>query len=126
MTQRQRRTRIRRRERHASRTKVAAGAGLALGATPGITGTAHATDFTVSNLNDSGGGSLRQAIVDADNNPGGDRVLFQSGLSGTINLTSGQLYVGDPVDVVGPGAGKLTINATNDRVAYLYPGDGQS
>src|SRR5262249_42218564 len=33
--------------------------------------------FTVTNTNDSGAGSLRQAIEDANNNPGEDRVQFQ-------------------------------------------------
>jgi Ca2+-binding RTX toxin-like protein len=104
-----------------------AGAGLALGATLGITGTAQAADFTVTNLNDSGAGSLRQAVIDANNNPGADRVLFQSGLSGTIDLTSNQLSIYDPVDIQGPGAGTLTVRGTGtNRVAYVFPGDGQS
>jgi hypothetical protein len=124
MSKRQRRTKAR---RHQQRTKVAAGAGLALGATLGIAGTAHATDFTVTNLNDSGAGSLRQAVIDANNNAGADRVLFQSGLSGTIDLTSNQLSIDDPVDIQGPGAGTLTVRGTGtNRVAYVYPGDGQS
>jgi hypothetical protein len=124
MSQRQRRTKAR---RHQQRTKVAAGAGLALGATLGIAGTAHATDFTVTNLNDSGAGSLRQAVNDADNNSGADRILFQSGLSGTINLTTGQLDIDDPVEIQGPGPGTLTVQNTGvGRIAYVHPGDGQS
>jgi hypothetical protein len=104
-----------------------AGAGLALGATLGIAGTAQAADFTVTNLNDSGAGSLRQAVLDANNNPGADRVLFQSGLSGTIDLTSNQLSISDPLDIQGPGAGTLTVRGTGtNRVAYVFPGDGQS
>jgi parallel beta-helix repeat protein len=124
MSNRQRRTKAR---RHQRRTKVAAGAGLALGATLGIAGTAHATDFTVTNVNDSGAGSLRQAVLDANNTAGADRVLFQAGLSGTIDLSSNQLSISDPVDIQGPGAGTLTVRGTgNNRVAYVHPGDGQS
>jgi hypothetical protein len=130
MSKRQRRSRAKQRrheERHPRRAQVAAGAGLALGATLGITGTAHAADFTVTNLNDSGGGSLRQAVNDADNNSGADRILFQSGLSGTINLTTGQLDIDDPVEIQGPGPGTLTVQNTGaSRIAYVHPGDGQS
>jgi parallel beta-helix repeat protein len=38
----------------------------------------------VSNLNDHGGGSLRQAILDANTNPGADVISF--GVAGTITL----------------------------------------
>ena len=50
--------------------------------------TAYAATFTVTNLNDSGPGSLRQAILDANAAAGDDTIVFQSGLSGTITLTS--------------------------------------
>ncbi len=43
--------------------------------------------YTVSNLNDHGGGTLRQAILDANNSPGADLIQFASGLSGDINLS---------------------------------------
>ena len=35
-----------------------------------------AADFTVTNTNSSGPGSLYQAITDANNTPGADRILF--------------------------------------------------
>ncbi len=38
-----------------------------------------ATTFTVTNTNDSGSGSLRQAIVDANNTPGTDTITFNIG-----------------------------------------------
>jgi putative cofactor-binding repeat protein len=96
---------------------VAAGATIAVGATIAATGTAQAADFNVTNLNDAGPGSLRQAINDADANSGPDRILFQSGLSGTITLTSGQLIVDDPVQINGPGAGQLAVSGNHiDRV----------
>jgi hypothetical protein len=114
MSQRQRRRKDQRRRqterRGPSKRQVAAGATIALGATLAATGSAQAADFTVTNLNDSGPGSLRQAIEDADTNPGPDRVLFQSGLSGTITLTGGQLVVFDPVQISGPGAGQLAVS----------------
>src|SRR5262245_55991953 len=42
--------------------------------------------FTVTNLGDLGGGSLRQAIIGANGSPGQDTINFQSGLTGTIPL----------------------------------------
>ena len=45
--------------------------------------------LTVTNLNDSGAGSLRQAVFDANTLAGSDTIDFTAGLSGTIVLTSG-------------------------------------
>jgi parallel beta-helix repeat protein len=70
------------------------------------------TTFTVTNLNDSGPGSLRQALADADA-PGPDAIAFQHGLTGTITL-AGQLFVNDSVTITGPGAGILTISGNNN------------
>ena len=42
--------------------------------------------YTVTNLNNSGVGSLRQAITDANNNPGADTIIFS--IAGTINIAS--------------------------------------
>src|SRR5258708_1818083 len=47
--------------------------------------------FTVLNVADSGAGSLRQAILDANANAGADTINFAGQLHGTIGLTSGQL-----------------------------------
>src|SRR6185436_20383658 len=38
-----------------------------------------ASTFTVTNTNDSGPGSLRQAIIDANNAPGSDSIIFNIG-----------------------------------------------
>lgn len=37
---------------------------------------AHSAVYTVTNTSDMGAGSLRQAIADANNNPGGDTIVF--------------------------------------------------
>ena len=89
-----------------------AGAGLSLGATLVTGSSAEAATFTVSNLNDSGAGSLRQALLDANANPGADMVTFQSTLSGQITLAS-ELPITDPVQVLGPGANRLTISGNS-------------
>ena len=60
--------------------------------------------ITVTNTNDSGPGSLRQALAVAHD---GDRVTFA--VSGTITLTSGALVVAKNVTISGPGAHHLSI-----------------
>jgi hypothetical protein len=67
--------------------------------------------FTVSNLNDSGAGSLREAISDADVDFGEQNIVsFASGLSGTINLASALPVITNNLAINGPGAGVLTVN----------------
>jgi hypothetical protein len=97
--------------------RTTVGAGISLGALLAVPATAHGDDFTVTNLNDDGPGSLRRAVSDAANSPGPNRILFQSKLSGTINLTNDSgdfpaLYISyQDVEVIGPGAKKLTVEA---------------
>src|SRR4051812_34255632 len=56
--------------------------------------------FTVLNLNESGAGSLRQAILNANGAAGADLITFA--VAGTIRLTSGALpAVTDKVDIDG-------------------------
>jgi trimeric autotransporter adhesin len=79
-----------------------------------------ATTFTVTNLNDSGAGSLRQAILDANGDAAADDIVFQSGLSGTITLTTGKLSIKEAVNIQGPGADSLTINGNHSsQIFYL-------
>ncbi|MBK9439856.1 MAG: hypothetical protein IPN53_00535 [Comamonadaceae bacterium] len=75
------------------------------------------TIFTVANTNDNGVGSLREAVYWATNNPGPNTVNLQ-GLSGTIALTSGPIYIKGPVSIVGPGAANLTIDANAITNSY--------
>jgi hypothetical protein len=63
------------------------------------------TPSTVMNLNDSGAGSLRQAIFDT---PAGGTMNFQTGLSGTIALFS-PLAVNNNFTIAGPGSGQLSV-----------------
>ena len=78
---------------------------------------------TVTNTNDSGPGSLRQAILNANANPGSDTISFAPGLSGTIVLTSGELQIINDVTIVGPGANLLTIDG-NDASRIFNVDDG--
>ncbi|MCO5330719.1 MAG: Ig-like domain-containing protein [Ilumatobacteraceae bacterium] len=101
---------------------VTGSAVAAAAATPFVgVGTAHAAGFEVTNLNDSGAGSLRDAIEQANAAAGADIITFQAGLSGTIVLTTGQLTITDSVDIQGPGATVLAVSGNNaSRVFYLY------
>ncbi len=69
--------------------------------------------LSVLNLNDSGVGSLRRAILDANANPGADTIQFAKGLHGTIGLTSGELSITGDLSIVGPGQNKLTVSGNN-------------
>ena len=63
--------------------------------------TVRASTIPVTNLGDSGPGSLRDALNSA---APGDTVAFQAGLTGTIPLTSGTLTLSKNVTITGPGA----------------------
>lgn len=66
-----------------------------------------ALTYAVGNLNDSGPGSFRQALLDA-NAAGGGTIGFDAGLTGTIVLTTALPDLGN-VEIEGPGASSLTI-----------------
>ena len=67
----------------------------------------------VTNLNDSGAGSLRQAIADV---PAGGHVTFA--VSGTIVLTSAELTIGKNLFIDGPGASLLSVSGNNARRVF--------
>ncbi|MCP4221323.1 MAG: choice-of-anchor D domain-containing protein [bacterium] len=67
----------------------------------------HGQDITVTNTNDSGAGSLRQAITDA---AAGNEIGFA--VSGTITLSS-VLTISKNLTITGPGADQLTISGNN-------------
>jgi Right handed beta helix region/FG-GAP-like repeat len=71
---------------------------------------------TVLNLNDSGPGSLRQAILDANSNSANDLIKFAPGLSGTINLESQLPDLTSNIDIEGPGPANLTVQPSSGKV----------
>jgi parallel beta-helix repeat protein len=85
--------------------------------------------LAVTNLNDSGGGSLRQAIVNANAHPGADVITFS--VAGTITLTSGALpTITGPLNIQGntaPGfAGHPVVEINCNGFAGLQFGPGST
>src|SRR4029079_4389472 len=65
------------------------------------------TTIIVTNTNDNGPGSLRQALADA---PDGGTIQFDPALNGqTINLTSIELVIDKNITINGPGSDLLTV-----------------
>src|SRR6516162_1585480 len=65
---------------------------------------------TVTNLDNAGPGSLRQAILDT---PAGGTVDFQPGLTGIITLTTGELALSKNLTITGPGANVITVSGNH-------------
>lgn len=80
-----------------------------------ISGAVTGQPIVVTNLNDSGPGSLREAVASAS---GGDTITFAPSVTGTINLTSGRIIIDSAVALIGPGPSILTISG-GDSVELL-------
>jgi predicted outer membrane repeat protein len=81
---------------------------------------AYEQQFIVDNNNDSGTGSLRQAIINANNTTGINRIDFNT--TGIIQLQSG-LVLSDTVEMPGPGSGLLTVRGSGaSSVFTITPG----
>ncbi|HVE58033.1 MAG TPA: FG-GAP-like repeat-containing protein [Pyrinomonadaceae bacterium] len=85
----------------------------------------YAATLTVTNTNDSGAGSLRQAVLDSNVNNQNDTIVFDMTVFSTpqtITLTSGQIVIlpdravgiSKTLTISGPGANLLTINGNNN------------
>ncbi len=78
----------------------------------------HADTYTVTTTDASGPGSLRQAIIDANANPGHDTIGF--GITGAIVLTDALPVISDDLTIAGPGAVQLAVSGDNQfRVFYI-------
>src|SRR3989442_527966 len=76
---------------------------------------ARAATISVSNTNDSGPGSLRDALATAAN---GD-TIDASSVTGTITLTSGELLVSNSVSILGSLPVNLNVYGTTNRVFHI-------
>jgi len=82
---------------------------------------AQAADFLVTNLADSGPGSLRQAVLDAEANDEADAVTFDDSLSGQIDLGD-SLWIRRDLTITGfpEDPGRITIDGGGeDRIFNL-------
>jgi len=71
---------------------------------------------TVTTINDSGPGSLRQALVDANN---GDVINFDPALKGqTIMLTTAELVINKNITISGLGAELLAVSRAQNAPAF--------
>jgi hypothetical protein len=87
-------------------------------------GPLSAATYTVTNTSDTGAGSLRQAIMDANTNPGADTIVFNIPGGGvqTIVLTTWLPNTTDPVTVDGytqPGSSPNTLPLSQGTNAVL-------
>jgi hypothetical protein len=114
MSRRQKRSRLERRRRASVRALQVGGGAVVAALAPTAAAHAATTTYNVTNLNDSGPGSLRQAMTDA-NAAGGtatDDIVFASSLSGTVHLQSHLPGLSVPMDIQGPGARKVALDAS--------------
>src|SRR5882757_5860418 len=78
----------------------------------------HANTITVTNTNDDGPGSLRQALADAND---GDVIDFDSALNGqTITLTTGELAINRNITVSGLGPDLLEVSALDTQFVRVF------
>ena len=76
-----------------------------------------AATITVTNTNDNGPGSLRQALRDAHD---GDTINFA--VTGTLTLTSGGLPVNKSLTISGPGKDQLSIDGNQASLVFgIFP-----
>ena len=94
---------------------------VALALVLGSGGNAAAAPFTVTNNNDSGTGSLRQAVQSANTIAGADTITFDEGL-GAIVLSTGQIEITETLSISGPASGQTVDGNAVSRIFYVHSG----
>lgn len=79
----------------------------------GMPVSADAATFIVTNSNDSGAGSLRQAVLDANSNAGADTINFAINAPATVILTSGALTTSGTLTINGSSIHPTVISGNN-------------
>ena len=92
------------------------------------------TPYRVTNTTDSGAGSLREAIIDANATTGNDQIIFDSsvflaGVGTIISLTAAlpsivDISTGGTLTITGPGASSLTIDANGGNYSIFSIDNG--
>ncbi len=72
------------------------------------------TAFTVLNMDDSGEGSLRAAIEQANATAGADTISFDAALAGQTIVLTNELLISDDLTITGLGADQLTLDGNGD------------
>lgn len=98
--------------------RVFIGTAIGAGATVALSAGAQAADIPVTSLGDNGSGTLREAIGTANTAAGADRIVFQSGLSGRIELEGDLPQLLGPVAIEGPGTGVITIDGQDHYAMF--------
>ncbi|MFN8530808.1 MAG: choice-of-anchor Q domain-containing protein [Anaerolineae bacterium] len=91
------------------------GAAYDLGATTSSTATIPANDFVVTTLNDSGDGSLRQAITNANNIAGSDTITFTAAANGTIAYLSDMPNIVSTITIIGNSPANTILSGNGAR-----------
>ena len=85
-----------------------------------LASSAHAATYTVSSSADSGAGTLRQAILDANANPGADNIVFTTA---TVVATASMPEITDVVHIDGSvGSDANLVLALAYRTAFTVLG----
>ncbi len=116
-----------RRARRSRKVGAAVTAGTAvLGGTAAFVGTVAPagalTSYVVTNNDDSGAGSLRQAMIDAESDGDDSEITFAANVTGTIPVSTQLEIDGDAGDltIIGPGSGVLSlVGDGNNRIFYM-------
>ena len=87
----------------------------------GAHGIANAATFSVTNTNDSGSGSLRQAIIDANNAAGDDTVVFDlpAGMERVIRLTSLPLSPSTGIAILNDRPGDIPVTIETATQSFI-------
>ena len=83
--------------------------------------------YQVTNVNDAGAGSLRQAVYDANLTTATDTIVFDPSafnVPRTITLSSGTINVNGPTNFVGSGSPLLTVSGINASRIFFIDGPG--
>jgi len=86
--------------------------------------TAHAANYTVVNNSDSGPGSLRQAIVNA--NAGGGGTITFANVTGAVDLQSPLPILMANIRIVGPGYSQLAITCSTSVALSILTNSANS
>ena len=84
---------------------------------------AGAATFTVTNGNDAGAGSLRDAVTQANGSAGADVIEFDAAVT-LVGITGGEIGIGGDTTINGPGLAALRIERSAGTGRFFDLGTG--